>query len=201
MRFPLVLSGLAAVSVLLAAEAVAPLGTYRPVERRHWAFRPRVEPAVPAFSTPADRAWARNPVDAFILARLQKEGLHPAPQADRRTLVRRLYFDLTGLPPTPREVEAFLADPSRNAYDKLVEQLLASPRYGEKWGQHWLDIVRFGESDGFEYDTHRPDAWRYRDYVIRAFNNDKPFDRFVTEQLAGDELSPKEDETVIAAGF
>lgn len=201
MRFPLVLSGLTAVSILLASEAVAPLGSYRPMERRHWAFQKRAQPAVPAFSTPADQAWAQNPIDAFILAKLQKEGLHPAPQADRRTLVRRLYFDLTGLPPTPQEVDGFVADRSKDAYANLVDRLLASPHYGEKWGQHWLDIVRFGESDGFEYDTHRPDAWRYRDYVIRAFNNDKPFDRFVTEQLAGDELSPKEDETVIAASF
>ncbi len=201
MRFPLVLSGLAAASILLAAEAVAPLGTYRPMERRHWAFQKRAHPAIPTFSDPADQAWAKNPIDAFILARLQKEGLHPAAQADRRTLIRRLYFDLTGLPPSPQEVDAFVADRSKDAYPKLVDRLLASPHYGEKWGQHWLDVVRFAESDGFEYDTHRPDAWRYRDYVIRALNNDKPYDRFVEEQLAGDEISPKEDETIIAAGF
>ena len=201
MRLPLVLSGLTAVSILLASEAVAPLGTYRPVERRHWAFRARVRPQVPAFTDPADRAWVQNPVDAFILTRLEKEHLHPAPRADRQTLIRRVYFDLTGLPPTPAEIDAFVSDRSRDAYPRLIERLLASPRYGEKWGQHWLDVVRFGESDGFEYDTHRPDAWRYRDYVIRSFNNDKPFDRFVTEQLAGDEISPEEDETEIAAGF
>ena len=116
-------------------------------------------------------------------------------------MLRRVYFDMVGLPPTPAEMAAFLADKSPDAYAKVVEKLLASPHYGERWGQHWLDVVRFAETDGYEYDTHRGDAWRYRDYVIRAFNNDKPYNRFVTEQLAGDEIAPKEDETLIAAGF
>ncbi len=155
----------------------------------------------PTFDTAQDKAWVRNPIDAFVLARLKKEGLTPSAPADRRTLIRRVYFDLTGLPPSPAQVNAFVADRSREAYVKLVDGLLASPHYGERWGQHWLDVVRFAESDGFEYDTHRPDAWRYRDYVIRAFNNDKPYDRFLTEQLAGDEIAPQEDETLIAAGF
>ena len=187
--------------LLLAGDNVAPLGKYTETERRHWAFQPRSHPAVPAFSAPQEKAWVRNPVDAFILARLKKEGLAPSAPADRRTLIRRVYFDLTGLPPTPAEVNAFVADRSSDAYAKVVDRLLASPHYGERWGQHWLDVVRFAETDGFEYDTHRPDAWRYRDYVIRAFNNDKPYDRFLTEQLAGDEIAPKEDETLIAAGF
>jgi hypothetical protein len=143
----------------------------------------------------------KTPVDAFILSRLQKEGLKPSPPADRATLLRRVYFDLIGLPPTPAEMTAFLADRSPDAYRKTVEKLLASPQYGERWGKHWLDVVRFAETDGYEYDTHRGDAWRYRDYVIRAFNNDKPYDRFVLEQVAGDEVAPKEDETLIAAGF
>jgi hypothetical protein len=117
------------------------------------------------------------------------------------TLIRRVYFDMIGLPPSPREVEDFVADRSPDAYQKIVERLLASPHYGERWGQHWLDVVRFAETDGFEYDTHRRDAWRYRDYVIRAFNHDKPYDRFVTEQLAGDEIAPKEEEALIASGF
>ena len=185
----------------LAADNVAPLGKYTETERRHWAFQPRSHPPVPAFTAPRDRSWIANPIDAFVLSRLQKEGLTPSPAADRRTLIRRLYFDLTGLPPAPAEVAAFVADRSRDAYARLVDRLLSSPHYGERWGQHWLDVVRFAESDGFEYDTHRPDAWRYRDYVIRAFNNDKPFDRFLTEQLAGDEIAPREDETLIAAGF
>ncbi len=135
------------------------------------------------------------------IAGLKKAGLHPSPAADRATLIRRVSFDLTGLPPTPAEIAAFAADRSPDAYNKLVERLLASPHYGERWGQHWLDVVRFAETDGFEYDTHRRDAWRYRDYVIRAFKNDKPYDRFLVEQLAGDEITPAEDETLIAAGF
>src|SRR5229473_7478872 len=188
-------------SLLIASESIAPLGTYTPVERRHWAFVKRSQPEVPKFTAAADRAWVRNPIDAFILARLKKDDLRPSPSADRATLVRRLYFDLIGLPPTPQQVAQFVANKSADAYSKLVEQLLNSPQYGERWGQHWLDVVRFAETDGFEYDTHRKDAWRYRDYVVRAFQNDKPYDRFLTEQLAGDEIGAKEDETLIAAGF
>jgi hypothetical protein len=193
-----IIAALFACCGLLAGDVVAPLGSYTSVERRHWAFQKRAHPEIPA---PEPAARVKNPVDAFILARLQKEGLQPAPAADRRTLVRRAFFDLTGLPPTPAEISEFLADKSRDAWPKLVDRLLASPHYGERWGRHWLDVVRFAETDGFEYDTHRFDAWRYRDYVIRAFNNDKPFDRFITEQLAGDEIAPAEDETLIAAGF
>jgi hypothetical protein len=173
---------------------------YTPAERRHWAFQPRKEPAVPQPTGPLAKAWVTNPIDAFILARLQKEGLKPSPPADKRTLVRRLYYDLTGLPPSPSDIEAFLNDRSPDAYERLVDRLLASPRYGERWAQHWLDVVRFAESDGFEYDTHRPYAWRYRDYVIRSFNDDKPYDRFLIEQLAGDELGA-EEELRIASGF
>ncbi len=187
--------------VLLLAAPIAPLGTYKPAERRHWAFVNRAHPEVPKFAAAADRTWARTPVDAFILAKLQKENLRPSPEASRATLIRRLYFDLTGLPPTPAEIAQFVADKSPSSYAKMVDRLLESPHYGERWGQHWLDVVRFAETDGFEYDTHRKDAWRYRDYVIRAFQNDKPYNRFVTEQLAGDEIAPKEDETLIAAGF
>jgi len=183
------------------ASEIAPLGSYTPRERSHWAFVKRVMPAVPTFALAADRAWAKSPVDAFILQRLQKAGLKPSPQADRATLIRRLYFDLTGLPPSPREVAEFVAGKSPDAWQKLIEKLLASPHYGERWAQHWLDVVRFAETDGFEYDTHRRDAWRYRDYVIRAFNTDKPYDHFVTEQLAGDEIAPGDDEALVAAGF
>ncbi|MEO6725343.1 MAG: DUF1549 and DUF1553 domain-containing protein [Blastocatellia bacterium] len=190
-------------SLLLASE-LAPLGTYTTRERSHWAFVKRATPAVPTFTVAADQAWAKTPIDAFILQRLQKEGLKPSPPADRATLIRRVYFDLTGLPPSPREVAEFVADKSPDAYPKLIERRLASPQYGERWAQHWLDVVRFAETDGFEYDTHRRDAWRYRDYVIRSFNQDKPYDRFVTEQLAGDEIgagSEENDEALIAAGF
>lgn len=199
MYFKLLL-GILLVSLGIGSD-VAPLGTYTPRERSHWAFVKRGTPAVPTFQTVADQAWAQQPLDAFILQRLQKEGLKPSPPADRVTLLRRVSFDLIGLPPSPREVAEFMKDKSPAAYPKLVEKLLASPQYGERWGQHWLDVVRFAETDGFEYDTHRNDAWRYRDYVIRSFNADKPYDRFVTEQLAGDELDAKNDELLIASGF
>ncbi len=181
--------------------AGAELEKYTSAERRHWSFQPRTNPDVPAFAPSADKAWVKNPIDAFILARLQKEGLKPAPPADRATLIRRVYFDLTGLPPVPEQVAKFVKDRSPNAYAKLIDELLASPAYGERWGQHWLDVVRFAESDGFEYDTHRHDAWRYRDYVIQSFNSDKSYDQFVREQLAGDEINPKNEVMRIAAGF
>jgi len=189
---------------MMAAEDIAPLGTYGAAERRHWAFQKRSNPKVPKFTAAADQAWVKNPVDAFVLAKLKKEGLRPSPPADRTTLIRRLYFDVTGLPPAPADVAAFVADRSPDAYSKLVERLLASPHYGERWAQHWLDVVRYAETEGFEYDTHRKDVWRYRDYVVRAFNNDKPYDRFLTEQIAGDEISPPkdpDDDALIAAGF
>jgi hypothetical protein len=192
---------LAVTAVVFAGDVVAPLEKYTPAERRHWAFRPRSKPSVPAFQTAVDRAWARQPIDAFVLAGLRKAGLQPATPASRTTLIRRIYFDLTGLPPTPAEVQAFVRDKSPDAWAKLVDRLLASPHYGERWGQHWLDVVRFAETDGFEYDTHRPDAYRYRDYVIHSFNSDKPYDRFVREQLAGDEINPKHEEMRIASGF
>lgn len=148
-----------------------------------WSFQPIRRVSPPAVS---DRAWIRNPIDAFILARLEQAGLSPAPAAERVELVRRLYLILHGLAPTPEEVQRFVNDPRPNAYGRLVERLLASPRYGERWARHWLDAVRFAESDGFEMNHERPNAWPYRDYVIRAFNEDKPYDRFVFEQLAGD---------------
>ncbi len=191
----------ALVSFALASDVVAPLGTYSETDRKQWAFLKRSAPAVPSFTAPVDQAWVKTPVDAFILDKLKKAGLQPSPPADRPTLLRRLYFDMVGLPPTPSEVAEFAADKSPDAVSKVVERLLKSPQYGERWGQHWLDVVRFAETDGYEYDTMRSDAWRYRDYVIRAFNNDKPYDRFVMEQIAGDEIAPKEDETLIASGF
>jgi hypothetical protein len=168
---------------------------------RHWSLQPRGRPPVPAFTSTADSAWLRGPVDAFILAKLRAAGLSTSPEADRRTLIRRVTFDLIGLPPTPEEITAFVEDPSPDAYERLVDRLLASPHYGEHWGQHWLDVVRYGETEGFEYDRHRPGAWRYRDYVIAAFNADKPFDRFMQEQIAGDEIDPTSQECQIAAGL
>jgi hypothetical protein len=172
-------------------------------ERAHWAFQKPVRPTWPAVR---DSGWVRTPVDAFILARLEKAGLRPAPPADRVTLLRRITFDLTGLPPTPAEVDAFIHDTRPHAYERVVDRLLGSPHYGERWAQHWLDVVRYAETDGYEADGLRPHAWRYRDYVIHALNTDKPYDQFITEQLAGDELAgsgePRANaQRLIATGF
>ena len=191
-------------SGLLLAESTlppVPLPTYTSAERRHWAFQPIAAPTVPAFTAAADKAWIRTPVDAFILEKLKKEGLRPAPAADRATLIRRATFDLLGMPPAPADIAAFEQDRSPQAWERVIDRLLASPHYGERWAQHWLDVVRFGESDGFEYDTHRREAWRFRDYVIHSLNVDKPYDQFVREQLAGDEINPKNETLRVAAGF
>ncbi|HYP09778.1 MAG TPA: PSD1 and planctomycete cytochrome C domain-containing protein [Bryobacteraceae bacterium] len=165
-----------------------------PEERAYWAFRTPVKPAIPAVG-------AKNAIDAFLIAAMRAKGLKPSPKADRRTLIRRAYLDMTGLPPTPAQVEAFEADSSPDAFSKVVESLLASPHYGERWARHWLDLVRYADSGGFEFDRDRPQAWRYRDYVIRAFNEDKPYDRFVREQIAGDELYPDSADARIATGY
>ncbi len=165
-----------------------------------WSLRSLSRPPLPPI-TPADAAWVRNPVDAFILARLRAKGLFPSPEADRRTLIRRVTFDLTGLPPDPDAVDAFVADPDPRAYEKLVDRLLASPQYGERWARHWLDVVHYGETHGYDKDKPRPNAWPYRDYVIRAFNGDKPYSRFVQEQIAGDVLFPDTRDGVEALGF
>ena len=164
----------------------------------HWAFRPPVRPEIPSVK---NAAWVRSPVDAFVLARLEEEGIRPAAPADRATLLRRTYLDVIGLPPTPEEISSFLNNKSANAYQEAVDGLLARPQYGERWARHWLDLVRYAESNGYERDRTKPHAWRYRDYVIDAFNHDKPYDRFLTEQLAGDELSDSNAETQIAATF
>jgi hypothetical protein len=164
----------------------------------HWAFRPVRLPAIPAVK---DTAWVRTPVDAFVLARLEAAGLRPARAADPRTLLRRVYLDLIGLPPRPAEQQAFLADPSPEAYSRVVDALLARPEYGERWARHWLDVARYAETNGYERDGPKPSAWRYRDYVIDAFNKDKPFDRFVVEQLAGDEMSASDAQTRTATTF
>src|SRR5262245_9144427 len=165
---------------------------------RPWAYRTPERPRVPPVQDPAR---PRNAVDAFIQARLDEAGRRPTEEADRRTLIRRLSFDLLGLPPSPEEVEAFVADRSPDAYEKLVDRLLASPRHGERWALYWLDLVRFAESEGFKSDEARPAAWRYRDYVIRSLNRDKPYDRFLREQLAGDELYPDDADALVATGF
>jgi mono/diheme cytochrome c family protein len=167
-----------------------------------WSLRPIRRVVPPALRGPAG-AWARNPIDAFVRAGLDAAGLHPAPEADRAALIRRLSFDLIGLPPTPEQVAAFVNDPDPRAYEALVDRLLASPHYGERWGRHWLDVVRFGESEGYETNLPRSSAWPYRDYAIRAFNRDTPFPRFVLEQLAGDKMSADDSDwlTRAATGF
>src|SRR5437899_5038139 len=154
-------------------------------DRSWWAFRKPVRPVPPAVSEPR---WSRNPIDAFVFAKLAEKRLPAAPRAGKWTLVRRAYLDLTGLPPSPEEVDAFIADHSADAFAKLVDRLLASPHYGEHWGRHWLDVARYADTGGYEQDFTYPNAWRYRDYVIRALNQDKPYDRSIREQIAGDEL-------------
>jgi hypothetical protein len=179
--------GIVAVT-LLPPWAIAPIAAGDVPPRASadwWSFRPIAASAPPAING-LDAGWSRNPIDAFILARLQGRGLRISPPANRATLIRRVTIDLTGLPPTPDEVDAFVADQDPMAYEKVVDRLLASPHYGERWGRHWLDVVRFGESEGYETNMPRPAAWPYRDYIIRAFNRDTPFPRFVLEQLAGD---------------
>jgi cytochrome c553 len=174
-----------------------------------WSLKPirKVEPPAAAAAAgagdddDAHAKWVRNPVDAFVLATLSEQRLAPSPEADRRTLIRRAYFDLIGLPPDPDAVERFVADPDPNAYERLVDELLASPRYGERWARHWLDLVHYGDTHGYDKDKVRPNAWPYRDYVIRAFNEDKPYDRFVREQLAGDVFYPGTADGVAGLGF
>ncbi|MBN9517226.1 PSD1 domain-containing protein [bacterium] len=166
--------------------------------KRYWAFQPVKRPAPPAVK---NGAWVKTPIDAFVLAKLDEKNLTPVRPADRAALVRRAYYDLWGLPPTPEQVDAFVNDTAADAWPKLIDALLASPHYGEKWGRHWLDVVRYAETNGYERDGPKPFAWRYRDYVIRSFNADKPFDVFVKEQLAGDEMPGYNPDAVIATGF
>jgi hypothetical protein len=164
-----------------------------------WALQPLQRPAVPAIQNPKFRI--QNPIDAFVLAKLGDRDLSPSPPAGKHVLLRRVTFDLTGLPPTPEEMAAFLEDDSVNAYEKAVDRLLASPHYGERWGRHWLDVVRYGETDGFERNERRLNSWPYRDWVVRAFNDDMPYDQFAKLQLAGDVLRPSDPEAVKATGF
>jgi hypothetical protein len=174
----------------------------KPEDRAHWAFQPIKAPAVP---TVKNTGWARNPIDRFVLAKLEEKGLPPPAAAEPEALLRRLFLDLTGLPPTPEERQSFQIERTRGprALERQIDDLLTRPAYGERWGRHWLDLVRYAESNGYERDAAKPFAWRYRDYVIRAFNSDKPFDRFVLEQLAGDELPDDEvsADTLVATGY
>ncbi len=171
-------------------------------EEARWAFRPVRVPAVPGVQR---RAWVKNPIDAFVLARLEANGLKPNPPADRRTLLRRITFDLSGLPPTPEEVDAFVADSAPDAWEKVVDRLLASPTYGERWGRHWLDVVRYADSNGRDWNEIYPNAWRYRDWVIRSLNEDRPYNEFIRDQVAGDLVPGGSDSEryarLVATGF
>jgi uncharacterized protein DUF1553/uncharacterized protein DUF1549 len=177
---------------------------FTPQKKAHWAWQPPRRPVIPVVK---NSAWVQNPIDAFVLAKLEERGLRPSPPAEAATLLRRMYFDLIGLPPTSAEVERFVAAWNATSAKKqaiieeTIDRLLTSSHYGERWGRHWLDLARYADSNGYEFDEIRPDAWRYRDYVIRSFNANKPYDRFLLEQLAGDELFPDDPDARIATGF
>ena len=182
---------------------VALRGVITDADKNFWSFKPISQAAAP---TPKQKDWGINAIDQFVLANLEKNGLKPAPPADKTTLLRRATFDLTGLPPTGKELQAFLADKSPDAFEKVVDRLLASPRYGERWGRHWLDVMRYADSTGSDEDHRYPHAWRYRDYVVQAFNDDMPYNQFVREQLAGDVLAADPNSGVgyrgiVATGF
>ncbi|GAA5504962.1 DUF1553 domain-containing protein [Novipirellula caenicola] len=199
------------------SDSVGPVASRGDVDieqgRKHWAFQPPTKVMPPAIdhdslvaSTANQTQRVSNPIDAFVLAKLHDQGLRPNPRADKRTLLRRATFDLIGLPPTPEEIEAFLADDSEDAFAHVVDRLLASPHYGERWGRHWLDVARYADSNGLDENVVHGNAWRYRDYVVRSLNNDKPYDEFIVEQLAGDLLDSGDDfelrnERLIATGF
>jgi hypothetical protein len=184
-----------AVSVTVGTPAAPPDAQSK---EKHWAFQPVRRPELPVVSDPS---WSRHPIDRFVMAKMAGAGVRPVEEADRPTLCRRLYLDLIGLPPTPEQVRAFVDDRSPDAVTKVVDELLARPQYGERWARHWLDLVRYAETNGYERDGAKPNAWRYRDYVINAFNQDMPYDRFLLEQLAGDELAGSDATAQIATTF
>jgi hypothetical protein len=198
---PLLAAEVGVIREWIASGAAWPAGVELADKRQYdlnwWSLRPLERPSLPA--THSD--WVRTPIDAFLLAKLQEQKLAPSPEADRRTLIRRLYFDLVGLPPSYDEVQAFVADQNPRAYEKLVDRLLESPDYGERWGRHWLDVVHYGDTHGYDKDKVRPNAWPYRDYIIRSLNDDKPYSRFVEEQVAGDVLYPGTADGVVGTGF
>jgi len=185
-------------SLGLSAVAQDPRKPLSAEDRSHWAFQ------TPKRSEPPDiknRTWPINPIDRFIAAGVEANGLSVAAEADRATLLRRVSFDLIGLPASPEEIDAFVSDRAAGAFDRIVDRLLASPQYGARWAQHWLDLARYADTDGFEFDQARPDAWRYRDWVVDALNRDLPYDQFVQLQLAGDEYAPDDPSAFVATGF
>ncbi len=188
----------AGVCLAVSAGYAAETHVFTAAQRNFWSLRPVAKPPVPAVK---DKAWVKNPIDAFVLAKLEAAQIQPNPPADKLTLLKRVMVDTVGLPPTQADIQAFLADKSPNAYEKVVDRLLASPAYGERWGRHWLDVARYADSNGFKGDETRPYIWKYRDWVIKAFNDDMPYDKFVREQIAGDELEPGDPDALIAMGF
>jgi hypothetical protein len=208
-RFPLAMTSLLALGIFAARTPadepkpkdvadVAPPETFSPEQRSHWAYQIAKRPDLPKVK---EAGWVRNPVDQFILAELEAVELAHSAEADKVALIRRVTFDLTGLPPTVAQVDAYLADARPDAYDRLVDRLLDCPQHGERWAQHWLDLAHYADTNGFELDAERPDAWRYRDWVVNALNADMPYDRFLTLQLAGDEAAPGDRQALIATGF
>jgi hypothetical protein len=211
-RGPAVIPGDAANSLLyqaIAGKTVFPMPPGKPLPAATVAaFKDWIDGGAPFVAVTPSKTWNYKPEDLWAFQPVKKPRgtgvdsfLKPSPRADRRTLIRRATFDLTGLPPTPEDVETFVNDKAPGSYMKLIERLLASPRYGERWGRHWLDVVRYADTNGYSNDFERPNAWRYRDYVIRSFNHDKPYDQFIREQIAGDELDPNNAEYRIATGF
>ncbi|MCX6595946.1 MAG: DUF1549 and DUF1553 domain-containing protein [Acidobacteria bacterium] len=186
--------------LLLALPLLGQAPSFKPQQRRWWAIQPVVAGTPPA-PDEAGKRWVRNEIDSFVYDKLKAQSIQPGPAAGRHTYLRRVTLDLTGLPPTPEEAQSFLSDTKPGAEERLVDRLLASPRYGERWGRHWLDVVRYADSDGFKQDDTRPNMWRYRDWVIESFNNDKPYDRFVREQIAADELYPGDKKALPGLGY
>jgi hypothetical protein len=189
------------ISVLLLAMCWQSPASGAEEDKTWWSLRPLVKATPLTVSGAGQGGWARTPIDQFIQAKLREKGLEPAPEADKRALLRRVTFDLIGLPPTPEEMDAFLKDDSPDAYEKVVDRLLRSPHYGERWARHWMDIAHYAETHGHDQDRPRPNAWPYRDYLIRSFNSDKPYARFVQEQIAGDVLWPEDADANLAMGF
>ena len=185
-------------SVKRQADASIPADRFTESDRSFWSFQPVAPQKPPQVKNPA---WVKSPIDLFILGGLEDQGLTPSPPAQKQDLIRRLYFDLTGLPPSPKEIRSFVSDDTPDAYEQLVDRLLNSSHYGERQAQRWLDVIRYAETEGFEYDRDLPDGWRFRDYVINAFNKDLPYDEFIFQQLAGDEINPGDPEMQIASGF
>ena len=190
--------GFAVVICLAISRSGAPTLSPADDPANHWSLQPLRKPVIPKVSS---NSWSKTPIDHFILATLEAKGLKPSPAADKSLLLRRVTFDLIGLPPTPAEVESFFSDKRPDAYERVVDRLLSSPRYGERWARHWLDIVHYADTHGNDQDRIRTNSWPYRDYLVRSFNEDKPYSRFARDQIAGDVLFPDDPQAIVATGF